>query len=611
LIPIGLLMAKDRLSRKLVVILHADVVGSTSLVQKDETLAHQRIQAVFNDFSKTIETYGGLAHEVRGDALVAEFNRASDAVIAAIAYQDLNEASNASIDDDIKPQLRIGISLGEVVIADNTITGAGVVISQRLEQLAEPGGVIVQGAVSETVPGRLPFEFENLGEQLLKGFEHPVRAYSVRLKPGEKIPPSEKDLGNELAGATETRATDKPSIIVMPFTNHCAEEGKSYICEGITEDIRIGLCRFRELFVIARGSSLLLSDEHLDASEVAERAGVRHVLQGSVRIVGDRVRVTAELVDGKTGGAIWAETYDRILHDVFEVQDDVTQQIVSTLARRIEQASRVNALKKPIDDLTVYDLLLRARHCFPEWNGTKEEILQARELYERAAELESNCAAAYSGIAGTYNAEYLSEWAIDRELAGERTFEFSRKALSLDDCDSNAHLVLACAYRDIESNLDLAVMHLNKAISANPNNYTNYCCKCGLMIITGDFDESIACAQKAMIRNPLLPDSCLCGIGFAEYLSGRYEQAINSFGEMLNPDALIDAYIAACYAQLGRKDEALSAAATFRKKNTASPAISDERKPESWCRHLFDYWHFQQEILDRFVEGLRKATIVD
>ena len=150
-------MEKDQLSRKLAVILHADVVGSTVLVQKNETLAHERIQTVFHQFSETIASYGGRTHELRGDALVAEFGRASDAVAAALAFQIINVEFNSSLNDDIQPQLRIGISLGEVVIADNTITGAGVVLAQRLEQLAEPGGVVVQGAVSETVPDRLPF----------------------------------------------------------------------------------------------------------------------------------------------------------------------------------------------------------------------------------------------------------------------------------------------------------------------------------------------------------------------------------------------------------------------------------------------------------------------
>ena len=178
-------------SRKLAVILHADVVGSTTLVQKDESLAHARIQAAFQRLANATEAYGGVAHEIRGDALVAEFSRASDAVCAALAFQFENGNHNQNLSDNIRPELRVGISLGEVVIADGTITGAGVVLAQRLEQLAEPGGVIVQGSVSETVPVRLPLTFESLGEQVLKGFDQPVRVFAATLKPGEPVPAPE------------------------------------------------------------------------------------------------------------------------------------------------------------------------------------------------------------------------------------------------------------------------------------------------------------------------------------------------------------------------------------------------------------------------------------
>jgi len=180
--PIGPSMEKDQLSRKLAVILHADVVGSTSHVLQNESLAHQRIQDTFTRFSGTIQSYGGETHEQRGDALVAVFHRASDAVAAALAFQIANEDFNTTLTDDMQPRLRVGISLGEVVIADNTITGAGVVLAQRLEQLSESGGVCIQGAAYETVPQRFPFEYKNLGEQKLKGFEAPVLAYAITLK---------------------------------------------------------------------------------------------------------------------------------------------------------------------------------------------------------------------------------------------------------------------------------------------------------------------------------------------------------------------------------------------------------------------------------------------
>ena len=181
-------MGENLQSRRLVVILHADIVGSTILVQLDEAIAHNRIRTAFNNFSKAIKAYGGIAHEIRGDALVAEFELTTDAVSAALAFQSHNQKINKTFVDDIKPQLRIGISLGEVIIADGTITGSGVVMAQRLEQLADPGGIVVQGAVFDTVPKRMPYWFEALGEQVLKGFDRPVKAFAVTLRQGEAIP---------------------------------------------------------------------------------------------------------------------------------------------------------------------------------------------------------------------------------------------------------------------------------------------------------------------------------------------------------------------------------------------------------------------------------------
>ena len=276
-------MEEDSLSRKLAVILHADVVGSTGLVRINETLAHERIQNTFQRFSTTIDSYVGITHELRGDALVAEFKRASDAVAAALTFQAENTQFNAKLEDEIQPQLRIGISMGEVVIADNTITGAGVVLAQRLEQLAEPGGVCIQGAAYETVPQRLPFEYESLGEQQVKGFEEPVRAYAVSLKSGESIPPPEVlamsgaaqrerqkqrwivaggmalvvIVGGGLAWfqpwvpreapASIERMTfplpDKPSIVGLPFDNLSGDPSLDYFSDGITEDLITELAR--------------------------------------------------------------------------------------------------------------------------------------------------------------------------------------------------------------------------------------------------------------------------------------------------------------------------------------------------------------------------------
>lgn len=282
----------DYPSRKLAVILHADVVGSTELVQLDESLAHGRIQDSFRRFSETIKAYGGMTQEIRGDALVAEFARASDAVIAAIAFQTENTDSNDQIEDGIRPQLRIGISLGEVIVADNTVTGAGIVLAQRLEQIALPGGVVVQGSVSETVPRRLPFIFESLGEHALKGFEEPVRAFVVKLKPGEQIPESETS-ADSTRGDAPLELPDKPSIVVLPFTNMSSDPEQEYFSDGVSEDIITDLSKMSGLFVIARNSAFTYKGKASNVPDICRELGVRFALEGSIRKAGNRVRITA------------------------------------------------------------------------------------------------------------------------------------------------------------------------------------------------------------------------------------------------------------------------------------------------------------------------------
>jgi len=333
-------------SRKLAVILHADVVGSTTLVQKDESLAHARIQAAFQRLAKTSEAYNGTAQEIRGDALVAEFSRASDAVCAALGFQAENADHNRKLPDNIRPELRVGVSLGEVVIGDGTITGAGVVLAQRLEQLAEPGGVVVQGSVSETVPIRLPFAFESLGEQILKGFEQPVRAFVVKLKSGEPLPAPESNADivsqqsrpDEGSGRPMFELPDKPSIAVLPFTNMSSDSEHEHFSDGITEDIITELSRFRELFVIASNSTFRFKGKDIDIAQIANRLGVQYMVEGSVRRSGKRVRITAQLVDALSGSEVWADRYDRDLDDIFVVQDEVVAAIAGALPGRVRHA---------------------------------------------------------------------------------------------------------------------------------------------------------------------------------------------------------------------------------------------------------------------------------
>ena len=249
---------EDRPPRQLAVILHADVVGSTALARRDEGLAHQRIVSAFRRFSETISSYDGIAREIRGDALVAQFSKASDAVSASLAFQAANAAHNEELPDDFRPVVRIGIGMGEVVVADDTVTGEAVVLAQRLEQLAEPGCVCIQGAAYETASKRMPFEYRSLGEREVKGFDEPVRAYEARLEPKAAIPAPTSAARQK---PVVSEGSGKPSIAVLPFDNMSGDPEQEYFSDGICEDIITGLSRYHELVVIARGSSFVFKGQ--------------------------------------------------------------------------------------------------------------------------------------------------------------------------------------------------------------------------------------------------------------------------------------------------------------------------------------------------------------
>jgi TolB-like protein len=401
-------MSLKPLSRQLAVIVHADVVGSTTLVQQDETIAHQRIQSAFQRFSEIIETYGGSTRELRGDALVAEYERASDAVAAALAFQQANATHNAALDDKIRPELRIGIALGEVVIADGTITGAGVVLAQRLEQLADKGGVIVQGSIAETVPGRMPFTFDNLGEQNLKGFDQPVRAFAVTLEAGMAMPAPEARAERPNAAAEPRPDANKPSIAVLPFNNMSNDPEQEYFADGIVEDIITALSHIKQWRVVARNSSFVYKGQSVDIRDVAEKLGVRYVLEGSVRKGGNRVRITGQLIDAESGMHLWANRFDGDLEDIFELQDKVTESVVGAIEPSLRMAEIERSKRKPPGDMDAYDLYLRA---LPELNAMRPERNKlALDYLHRAIELDPNYALALAHLAWAYEERLTRAW---------------------------------------------------------------------------------------------------------------------------------------------------------------------------------------------------------
>ena len=332
-------MAHQHFDRKLVAILYADIAGYSRLTAEDEEGTHRTLRACLDAITSHIQVRNGRVVHYAGDAVLAEFGTVTEALSCAVDVQRDLKAQNKDLPDDRKAEFRIGINLGEVIIDQDEIHGHGVNIAARLESLAEPGGICISDAVRQSVQGKLDLALEDLGEQEVKNIRGPVRAYRVLMSSTEAskaAPPKTPAL--EFPG--------EPSLAVLPFINMNDDAEQEYFSNGITEDIITGLCRFRELFVIAHHSSFVFKGQSVDITEVAKKLGVRYVLKGSVRKTGNRVRVTAQLVDGVAGNHVWADRYDHDLENVFLVQDDVTQKILCAVTGRLEDADEERALRK-------------------------------------------------------------------------------------------------------------------------------------------------------------------------------------------------------------------------------------------------------------------------
>jgi TolB-like protein/class 3 adenylate cyclase len=486
---------------KLAVLLHADVVDSTQLVRRDERIAHGRIRSAFVEASRVISKYGGVTQELRGDALLAEFGRASDAATAALAIQAENSKRNDAFDDAIHPFLRIGISLGEVVIADNTVTGAGVVQAQRLEQLAQPGQVCISASVRDAIPDRLPFVYENLGEQHLKGFDEAVRAYLVGLQSTQFLPEpdtpsgkpspsrggrhaallglfllvsgggsflwwiqqsevtngSDESTGVEPVSAASSTTTktnsdsatpsketirDKPSIAVLAFDNLSNDPEQDYLASGIAEDIITDLSKQPGLLVIARNSSFSYKQKGLPIQEIATQLGVNYVLEGSVRRIGSTLRINAQLIDAENDTHAWADRYDGSATDTLAFQDAIIEKVVAALSQKLTTDNLSAPADHPEAVPEAYDAFLRGlRHIHARGSDQLKELEDARRHFQRAIELDPSFARAYAALGWADFSIFAEFRPLDTGLSA-RAFELAEKSIALRD-NSLARRVLA------------------------------------------------------------------------------------------------------------------------------------------------------------------------
>jgi TolB-like protein len=572
-------------------------VGYSRLIGVDEVGTLTALKALRRELVEpTLKRHHGRTVKLLGDGLLAEFGSVVEAVSAAAEIQQAMPDRFAEGPEEQSIQVRIGINLGDVVVEGSDLYGDGVNVAARLQETAAPGGIAVSDAAYMHLGGKLDLAFVDAGEHELKNIAKPVRVW--QWSPAGTIKPVAANLS----------LSDKPTIAVLPFDNVSGDPEQEYFADGIAEDIITELSRFRSLCVIARNSTFVYKGRPTNIGDVGRELGANYVLEGSVRRGGDRVRVTAQLIEAHTGKHLWADRYDRSLEDIFSLQDEVTENIVSTLMVRLEEAERVRSMRSNPENLSAYECWLRGKCLFHK--GSKDELLEARALFERAIDLDATFAPAYIDLGETYYVEAGSSWAKSPEAAIERVFELARTAMELDPHDSRAHLSMSWAYLNIKSDHDLAKMQIDEAIRLNPNDYYNYCFKGWLSTCLGELEEAVACSNEALRRSPLVPDGCLFSRVAAEYLAGNYGEAIMAFGRMLRPSPTVCAWVAAAYAQEGRMDEARAKLEEFYQGVSALPAAPAREDEEGWL----EYWSKEfpskdSSAREQLFDGLRKAGL--
>jgi TolB-like protein/cytochrome c-type biogenesis protein CcmH/NrfG len=572
-------MAEERVQRRLAAILAADVVGYSRLMETDETGTLAALKARRRDvLDPLVAEHRGRTFKTAGDGVLIEFASAVNAVQCAVDLQQGMAAANGAQPEDRHIVLRIGVNLGDVIVEGGAHFGDGVNIAARLEALADPGGILVSGTAFDHIKSNVKAGFDDLGVQKLKNIAEPVRAYRVTGIPTMTV-------------AAPRTAPDKPSIAVLPFTNMSGDPEQEYFSDGITEDIITELSRFRSLFVIARNSSFQYRDRAVDVRRVARELGVQFIVEGSIRKLGNNLRITAQLIDATTGNHLWAERFDCALDGIFAVQDEVVRKIVARLEGRIATSIAEQARRKPTQSMAAYECVLRGIKYLRGYGP--DDNKHARELFQRAMDLDPDYA-----LARAYRA--LTEVIVHDYNAPAAVFlhavSLASTAIDLDDSDSRCHWVLGTMHQN-RGNLDSAERYLQRAIALNPNDANAIASFGRVLVSLGHAEKGIEHIRAAMRLNPYHPDWYLIELGSALYVTQRYAAAVEVLTRMARPGFWTLCYLAACYAQMGRMEEAANAMAEAR-----------QRRPDFSIAKL-RFSGLAAPEADHIIEGMRKAGL--
>ena len=583
---------EGRLPRKLVAILYTDVAGYSRLTGEDEDATHRTLSEYLDLVSGSIESHGGQVMHYAGDAVLAKFDAVVDAMLSAVAIQgDLN-TRNADLPIERRVEFRIGVNLGDVIEDRGDIYGDGVNVAARLESLSKPSGICISESVRAAIGNNLALDFEFLGEQEVKNIAEPVRAYRVLYDSGTAPE-------GDTASQAEIPLPAEQSVAVLPFDNLSDDPALEHFADGLTEDITTGLSKTPDLFVISRNSTFVYKGKNLDSRQVGKELGVHYLLEGSVRRSGTSIRVTTQLIDTAQGSHVWAERYDRKLTDVFAAQDEIVDIILGTLCGsggKLTELTRLRAMRKGSVNMEAYDYFLRGREYQRLFDTTDVDIAKAREMFEKAIELDPDSPDAYLGLASFHMRTIRRELYDSQQNPLIQVSELTRKALVLAGPSSTTHRALGfvCLH---QRQFGQAKTHFERAIALNPNDANLLADVASFSCYLGRAKEAVEILKKAMRLNPNYPDWYSWSLAFALFTARQTDEALQVLGKTHNPQSR--RLLSVTYAQAGRMDQARAVGKEYLK---VEPNFSIKRWAElEPYERPDDFWHY--------VQGLRKAGL--
>jgi adenylate cyclase len=591
------LVGEARVERRLAAIMAADVAGYSQLMGVDEEGTLRQLKAHRKELvDPKITEHRGHIVKTTGDGMLIEFVSVVDAVRCAVDIERSMIERNAEVPVESRIQFRIGINVGDIISDDNDIFGDGVNVAARLEALADPGGIMVSGVVHDQVRDKLAFGFEDMGEQMVKNIARPVGIHRIQLA-DIVWPTVAKSVTAD--ARSESGGSDRPSIAVLPFANMIGDPEQEYFADGISEDIITGLSKLHWFFVIARNSSFTYKGKAVDVKRVARELGVRYVLEGSVRKGGNRVRITAQLIDAATNNHIWADRYDGDLTDIFELQDEITRKVVAAIEPKLLEAEAIRSQSRSSENLGAWDLVMKANSLL--WRQTKTDSEAAIAMLTNATERYPDYAPAQSMLAFA-----LLFRAIPAGVSSNRDVKnaaaLATRAAELDDNDPWAHLALGYANFLKRRTAD-AVEEFQRALEINPNFAAAHGYLGTALAFDGQSDQAIVHSELALRMSPHDPQNAIFNVGLAaaHYLAGRFAEGIGCARKAVQlrsgwtPGYRI---YCACLAQAGQLDEAHAALGRLKE---LQPDISI-----AWIEQNVPY---QPGPMEKFLEGMRKAGL--